>query len=820
MLVELLEENNSRSLSYFEQVSPAVSVSRVRNLSLAEYMLALPAYCAAKHSESCTECSSLLQVAKTVLENGFVKLADAHRSAFPSVSYHSHSAKRKFLKMPLAALRLGLPNSGYAEVFLFEHFAGVNYYQFLQLLNRFHAEKHSSQVALSKDMLRDLLQLARSDRERECIRYTAWKASGLSASAGRKHFGLDNLSKRANHVEHCIEEVRAIRESVERVCHLQEKSVLASMGITLEDWSSDGMSDDSGASLSSESDAAAEEPICMVLPGDAQLLEVLQQSGFNWFEFVSRIEDSFCQVKHAPLEEKYKVLCNHLAQKEKDLVAQSHDAFIHVQSTETPLQERQVAICNGLVVSESESDDPDEYGRVEQMKVLVQRRLTVIKRRARRNRAKLIAERNFLGRKRTKKTRSVLQQFPDIGKEIERFVEERSVGADAWRRTGVFTFDGNKAVEQKVTFERIREHLQAKYDHHFSYGTVVELCVARNRRRKSAKRYKGAAQVTSRRARRGFQLKYNPDNHWSCAFYKGLAMCQFTDGRKILNINRDDAAGYRLDTLSTHRLHRSPMVRGREVLATHTDFVNSYPSVLQTTCYNMSATKTTGEICAGIVKGAGVFQKNPAQHMADLEMLETMEEVKPGFIDPATNKPKTIECIRVDGASDEGTGHVEVQFWWTMRHLKKPTFITLVTARNSGASYLNRVELQNGCLSLAHANLFIPSNLNGSCFDPETGKLNMDRLKCNMDLATEIYIQRVNNAPCGDTVIHLYPGANSDSKQVLRDHVLTYLKGSKESKEKLLRTAPSTYNFIKEGFGICAADTWLQGYHLQTMCFF
>ena len=232
---------------------------------------------------------------------------------------------------------------------------------------------------------------------------------------------------------------------------------------------------------------------------------------------------------------------------------------------------------------------------------MVQRRLAAVKRRARRNRAKLITEQNFLGRKRTKKTRSVLQQFPDIGKEIERFVEERSVGADAWRRTGVFTFDGNKAVEQKVTFEGIREHLQTKYNHHFSYGTVVELCVARNRKRKSAKRYKGAAQVTSQRARRGFQLKYNPDNHWSSALYKGLAMCQYTDGRRILNINRDDAAGFRLDTLSTHRLHRSPMVRGREVLATHTDFVNSYPSVLQTTCYNMSATKTTGEMCADML---------------------------------------------------------------------------------------------------------------------------------------------------------------------------------------------------------------------------
>ena len=101
-------------------------------------------------------------------------------------------------------------------------------------------------------------------------------------------------------------------------------------------------------------------------------------------------------------------------------------------------------------------------------------------------------------------------------------------------------------------------------------------------------------------------LKYNPDNHWSFALYKGLAMCQYTDKRRILNINHDDTAGFRLDTLSTHHLHRSPMVCGWEVLATNTDFANSYPSVLQTTCYNMSATKLTGEMCAGIVKGAGM----------------------------------------------------------------------------------------------------------------------------------------------------------------------------------------------------------------------
>ena len=51
-------------------------------------------------------------------------------------------------------------------------------------------------------------------------------------------------------------------------------------------------------------------------------------------------------------------------------MAQSHGAFIHVQDNEMSLQERQVAVYNGLVVSESDSNEPDDYGSTEQMKVL------------------------------------------------------------------------------------------------------------------------------------------------------------------------------------------------------------------------------------------------------------------------------------------------------------------------------------------------------------------------------------------------------------------------------------------------------------------
>ena len=121
------------------------------------------------------------------------------------------------------------------------------------------------------------------------------------------------------------------------------------------------------------------------------------------------------------------------------------------------------------------------------------------------------------------------------------------------------------------------------FGRNFAYDTVVELCVPRNNRQKSASRYKGLAKVTSRRAWKGFMLKFNPDAHWSAALHNGLNYIQYEDGCNIVNINRDDAAGFRLDTMATHRLHWNPVVKGHETLTTYTDYVNPYTSILQTT---------------------------------------------------------------------------------------------------------------------------------------------------------------------------------------------------------------------------------------------
>jgi len=311
----------------------------------------------------------------------------------------------------------------------------------------------------------------------------------------------------------------------------------------------------------------------------------------------------------------------------------------------------------------------------------------------------------------------------------------------------------------------------------------------------------GVAKVTTRRARKGFNIKYNPDSHWSGAFYKGLNDIEYNDGRYITIINRDDASGYRLDTLTTHKQHPTPVVQGKDILTTRTDYVNRYSATLQTTSYNFTATNTTSETCVGIVKAVPLHLKNPSQHSTDLKMLESKEELQHVFF-AETGVHKLIDCVRVDGAADEGPSHEEVQYYWTERHIHSRKVATLVTTRSSGSSYLNRVELQNGCLALGHPNTYIPSTLAGSCLDPQSGMISEHKLKQNLSVAIDAYISRVNGCPCGDTTIHLYRGAESGNSQAKREKLLVFLKGSKREKEGLKHNNPELFKEFQEVWNV------------------
>ena len=99
-----------------------------------------------------------------------------------------------------------------------------------------------------------------------------------------------------------------------------------------------------------------------------------------------------------------------------------------------------------------------------------------IQRKAARWRVKAKAEQRFLSRKVSKRTSKLLQDCPTIGAEIESFVQDHNIGADAWRRTGVQTFDGNAKLGNKVTYKRIQKHVEQVFGRKVSCGSIVELC--------------------------------------------------------------------------------------------------------------------------------------------------------------------------------------------------------------------------------------------------------------------------------------------------------------------------------------------------------
>ena len=152
----------------------------------------------------------------------------------------------------------------------------------------------------------------------------------------------------------------------------------------------------------------------------------------------------------------------------------------------------------------------------------------------------------------------------------------------------------------------------------------------------------------------------------------------------------------------------------------------------------------------------------------------------------------------MDGASDEGPWHAEVQFLWTEWHIKMEKVCTLAISRHSGGSYLNPAERQNGCLSHAHTNLFIPSTICGSNFNASGIDLEV-KLTENLQTATSVFINRCNNAPAGDCSIKLYACKTEGHTTLFQDrrpYLLTFLKGTAADKGKLKTEKPDLYKYF------------------------
>lgn len=128
----------------------------------------------------------------------------------------------------------------------------VNFAQFSESIFKF--GKSTTPVGIDKDKIKALLGLATSDRERELIRYSVFKASGLTQTGARKQFGFERMDTRAEQVEKCIEAAQSIQEAIDKLSRRQDKALLAAMGLEAECSSSESESE---SDTNSQSETAA-----------------------------------------------------------------------------------------------------------------------------------------------------------------------------------------------------------------------------------------------------------------------------------------------------------------------------------------------------------------------------------------------------------------------------------------------------------------------------------------------------------------------------------------------------------------------------------
>lgn len=106
----------------------------------------------------------------------------------------------------------------------------------------------------------------------------------------------------------------------------------------------------------------------------------------------------------------------------------------------------------------------------------------------------------------------------------------------------------------------------------------------------------------------------------------------------------------------------------------------------------------------------------------------------------------------------------------------------------------------NGCIAKAHANLYIPSTLTGSNFNCDG--LDKQKLTENLDVATDVYIDRVNGAPCCGTNIQLYKGGKDASATGRREALLVFLRGKQEQKDELRAVNASLYQYFERVWAV------------------
>lgn len=102
----LLQREEKRNLTDVEQqkIGEGVRESQFKDLTLAEYVIAIETYCHLCHQDCRRDCNKMITAAKIVLTEKHVALPSIWMRAFPNIKYDCEKAQRRLLQMPVASL--------------------------------------------------------------------------------------------------------------------------------------------------------------------------------------------------------------------------------------------------------------------------------------------------------------------------------------------------------------------------------------------------------------------------------------------------------------------------------------------------------------------------------------------------------------------------------------------------------------------------------------------------------------------------------------------------------------------------------------------
>lgn len=139
----------------------------------------------------------------------------------------------------------------------------------------------------------------------------------------------------------------------------------------------------------------------------AEIKGILVMSNHNWFSVVDTLTDKYGDYIETELENWYpSVKTFDWTNGEMTLLEQSHSAYL-ASIEEQKHANRQAECLNGMIVTDSETDDPGDYLHSNfSTERVIPKNKNSIYRRARYLKAKLVAEKIFLSRKTSKSVRN------------------------------------------------------------------------------------------------------------------------------------------------------------------------------------------------------------------------------------------------------------------------------------------------------------------------------------------------------------------------------------------------------------------------------